>query len=112
VGRAVGEALIGRRCPRENARKIKAFNKASVILKRSVTLDGRRTSISIEAPFWEALAEIASSMDASRGELIERVNRNFYSGNLSSTLRVFVLQTCLEKGRHPKNDDQQVRTCA
>jgi predicted DNA-binding ribbon-helix-helix protein len=89
--------------------KIKVFNKAGGILKRSVTLGGRRTSISFEAPFWDALAEIASSLKASRGELIERVNRNLSSGNLSSALRVFVLQFYLEKARNPENHDRAVR---
>jgi predicted DNA-binding ribbon-helix-helix protein len=92
--------------------KIKAFNKASGILKRSVRLDDRRTSISIEAPFWDALAEIASSLKASRGELIERVNRNLSNGNLSSALRVFVLQFYLEKERNPENHDREVRASA
>jgi predicted DNA-binding ribbon-helix-helix protein len=86
--------------------KIKAFNKANGVLKRSVNLAGRRTSISIEAPFWDALAEIASSLETSRGELIERVNRDFNSGNLSSALRVFVLQTYLNKGPNPENSDR------
>jgi predicted DNA-binding ribbon-helix-helix protein len=92
--------------------KIKAFNKASGILKRSVRLDDRRTSISIEAPFWDALADIASSLKASRGELIERVNRNLSNGNLSSALRVFVLQFYLEKERNPENHERAVRANA
>ena len=48
--------------------------------KRSVDIDGHRTSVSIEAPFWDALREIAE-IDKNR------------TGNLSSAIRVYVLRT-------------------
>lgn len=60
--------------------------------KRSVTLKGHRTSISLEAPFWAALEDIARKRRSSLQKLIEAVDASRGSVNLSSALRVFVLQ--------------------
>ena len=64
--------------------------------KRSVTIAGHRTSLSLEAPFWEALKELAEAEGVSLAALIERVDRERSLApspyNLSSTLRVYVLE--------------------
>jgi len=61
-------------------------------LKRSVTLSGHRTSISLEAEFWQALAEIASERKRPLAQLIGEVDkREGRDKNLSSALRLFVL---------------------
>lgn len=68
--------------------------------KRSVTIAGHRTSLSLEAPFWEALKSLAEADGLSLAALIERVDRERSHGpepyNLSSTLRVYVLQRLRE----------------
>ena len=58
--------------------------------KRSVTIRGHRTSVSLEAPFWEALKEIAAAEGRSLGSLIAEVDEAT-DGNLSSALRLHVL---------------------
>lgn len=58
--------------------------------KRSVDVAGHRTSVSLEAPFWDALAEIARHRGTSVSRLIADIDKE-RAGNLSSALRVFVL---------------------
>lgn len=63
----------------------------TVIRKRSVVVAGHRTSISLEAAFWVALKRIATAERTSINALVEEIDRRRV-GNLSSALRVFVLQ--------------------
>jgi predicted DNA-binding ribbon-helix-helix protein len=60
------------------------------IVKHSVNIAGHRTSISLEAPFWAALREIADADGTSIAALITEIDAN-RRGNLSSALRVYVL---------------------
>ena len=61
-------------------------------LKRSVTISGHRTSVSLEADFWQALTEIAAELKRPLAKLIDEIDkRDGRSNNLSSALRVFVL---------------------
>ena len=52
---------------------------------------GHRTSVSLEDGFWEALTAIAHARGLSLKRLISEIDRS-RSGNLSSAIRVFVLQ--------------------
>jgi predicted DNA-binding ribbon-helix-helix protein len=63
----------------------------SGIVKRSVSIAGHRTSISLEEPFWEALREIAEREQLSIQALIGRIDAERGEQNLSSAIRVFVL---------------------
>ena len=58
--------------------------------RRSVVIDGHRTSISIEPEFWRALADIAAARGQKINALIAEIDRA-RDGNLSSAIRVFVL---------------------
>lgn len=60
-------------------------------IKRSVTISGHRTSITLEAPFWNALKEIAALRKQSVNALIETLEDTQQPNNLSSAIRVFVL---------------------
>ncbi len=62
-----------------------------MIKKRSVDIGGHRTSVSIEAPFWDALRDIATRRETSVNALIATID-GARDGNLSSAIRVFVLQ--------------------
>jgi predicted DNA-binding ribbon-helix-helix protein len=62
----------------------------SSIRKRSVTIAGHSTSVSLEAAFWDALKHIAAARDVSINALIETIDEG-RTGNLSSAIRVFVL---------------------
>lgn len=61
------------------------------LAKRSVTIAGHRTSVSLERPFWDALRDIAAERGVSLNALVEEVDRG-RKGNLSSALRVLVLE--------------------
>ena len=64
---------------------------SSGIVKRSVSVAGHLTSISIEEPFWEGLREIAALESLSVHALIGRIDAERGEQNLSSAIRVFVL---------------------
>ncbi|MFA5591931.1 MAG: ribbon-helix-helix domain-containing protein [Micavibrio sp.] len=59
-------------------------------VKRSVTIAGHATSITLEAPFWTMLQEIAAQDGRSLANLITEIDAR-RGTNLSSALRLFVL---------------------
>lgn len=61
------------------------------VRKRSVTVSGHQTSISLEEAFWDGLKEIAAGEGVSVNAMIERIDEA-RTGNLSSAIRVFVLE--------------------
>jgi predicted DNA-binding ribbon-helix-helix protein len=63
----------------------------TTVIKRSVVLAGRKTSISIEDAFWKAMREIADQRRMSMSALVEVINTDRKDGNLSSAVRLFVL---------------------
>ncbi len=64
--------------------------------KRSLTLAGHRTSLSLEPEFWEALRSIARSEDRPMSALIADIDAGRGARNLSSAVRVFVLNRVLQ----------------
>ena len=63
----------------------------SSIVKRSIVLAGHKTSVSLEEPFYRALKDIAASRRVRLSDLIARVDTERENGNLSSAIRMFVL---------------------
>jgi predicted DNA-binding ribbon-helix-helix protein len=61
------------------------------INKRSIEIDGRRTSVSLEDAFWIALKKIAATHNIRTAQLIAVINRGRKHPNLSSAIRLFVL---------------------
>jgi predicted DNA-binding ribbon-helix-helix protein len=62
------------------------------IRKRSVTLAGHRTSVSVEDEFWEALKALAQEQHLTLAELLTRIDTD-RPGNLSSAVRLYVLKS-------------------
>ncbi len=62
------------------------------IVKRSISIDGHRTSISLEEPFWEALRELAERDGISIQRLVADIDHGRAGQNLSSAIRVYVLR--------------------
>lgn len=63
--------------------------------KRSVTIDGHRTSISLEDAFWAELSALARTRGQSLNALVAEIDRDRVArgaGNLSSALRLHVLK--------------------
>ena len=70
------------------------------IVKRSVTLTGHRTSLSLEQPFWEGVKRLAAARGLSVNALVAQVDRSRLTAdglppNLSSALRLLVLRAAL-----------------
>jgi predicted DNA-binding ribbon-helix-helix protein len=59
--------------------------------KRSIKIYGHPTSVSLEDAFWNALKEIAATREVSVSDLIATLNKERQHANLSSVLRLFVL---------------------
>jgi predicted DNA-binding ribbon-helix-helix protein len=57
-----------------------------------VVLRGHKTSISVEDAFWNSVKEIAASGQMSVSELISAIDSERHHGNLSSSIRLFVLK--------------------
>ena len=64
----------------------------STIVKRSVIIAGRKTSVSLEDPFWGSLKELAAAGKMTVSELVANIASQ-KQGNLSSALRLFVLES-------------------
>lgn len=64
------------------------------IVKRSVTIAGHASSVSIEKPFWDAFKAIAESKGTSINKLVTEIDDARVGGesvNLSSAIRLYVL---------------------
>lgn len=59
--------------------------------KRSLTIAGHRTSVSLEEPFWDGLKEIAAAERLTVAALIATIDTRREAVNLSSALRLHVL---------------------
>ena len=59
--------------------------------KRSLTIAGHRTSIALEPEFWDALGTIAEARGLGLAALIAEIDETRQSANLSSALRVTIL---------------------
>ena len=59
-------------------------------MKRSVTIVGHRTSVSLEEEFWEALCDIAREDELSVNVLVSTIDKG-RNTNLSIAIRLFVL---------------------
>ena len=61
-------------------------------LKRSLTIAGHRTSLSLEPEFWDALKNAANEDNKSMASLVGEIDTSRGERNLSSAIRVWVLQ--------------------
>jgi predicted DNA-binding ribbon-helix-helix protein len=71
--------------PSEGARR------KSAIVRRYVTISGRNSSVSLESAFWDALKEIADIHGIARATIISTIESEGRPRNLSSAIRLFVL---------------------
>jgi predicted DNA-binding ribbon-helix-helix protein len=63
----------------------------STVVKRSIVLVGHKTSVSLEDAFWEGLKDIAKARRLTLRDLVNSIDTKRELGNLSSALRLFVL---------------------
>jgi len=70
----------------------------SQVVKRSIVIDGHKTSVSLEDAFWTGLREIAQTQHATLSKLVGEIDRT-RQGNLSSAIRLFVLDQVRTSGQ-------------
>ena len=70
-------------------------------VKRSTTIAGHRTSVSLEAEFWTALSAAAARRGLPVAALVAQIDAARGRRNLSSAVRVFLLSEAMERGSAP-----------
>lgn len=65
---------------------------SSPVTKRSVMISGHATSVSLEQPFWDHLSILAERNGQSLNTLVSEIDDLRGANNLSSALRLYVLQ--------------------
>ena len=63
----------------------------SPVVKRSIVVAGHKTSVSLEEAFWNGMKEIAAARSLTLSELVGEIDGGRQQGNLSSAIRLFVL---------------------
>jgi predicted DNA-binding ribbon-helix-helix protein len=63
----------------------------SPVVKRSIVVGGHKTSVSLEEAFWSSMKEISAARRMALSELVREIDTNRQHGNLSSAIRLFVL---------------------
>jgi len=63
----------------------------SPVVKRSIVIAGHKTSVSLEDAFWKGLKEIAARREMTLSDLVAVIDSERQHGNLSSAIRLFVL---------------------
>jgi predicted DNA-binding ribbon-helix-helix protein len=63
----------------------------SPVVKRSIVIAGHKTSVSLEDPFWQGLREIAITRNMTLSDVVASIDTDRHEGNLSSAIRLFVL---------------------
>ena len=73
-----------------------------VVVKRSVVVAGHRTSISLEDAFWKCLKDIARERGTTLSLLVETIDSTRGDANLSSAIRLFVLDHYRTSAQAPR----------
>jgi predicted DNA-binding ribbon-helix-helix protein len=66
--------------------------KEFAVVKRSVVVDGHKTSVSLEDAFWRSLKDIAARRGFTLSTQIAAIDQHRKTSNLSSAIRLFVLE--------------------
>ena len=84
----------------------------SPVVKRSIVIAGHKTSVSLEDAFWKGLKEIADQRNVTLSDLVASIDSQRRHGNLSSAIRLFVLDhyrsaSMADKGLHSSRATQR-----
>lgn len=63
----------------------------SPVIKRSIVVAGHKTSVSLEEAFWTGMKEISALRNMTLSELVGEIDSGRNQGNLSSAIRLYVL---------------------
>ena len=81
----------------------------SPVVKRSIVIAGHKTSVSLEDAFWTGLKEIASGREMTLSELVAEIDSQRRHGNLSSAIRLFVLDHYRSHGEDERPERSRAR---
>jgi predicted DNA-binding ribbon-helix-helix protein len=86
----------------------------SPVVKRSIVIAGHKTSVSLEDAFWQGLKEIADERDMTLSDLVATIDTGRQHGNLSSAIRLFVLDHYRARAAeaHPRGTPRSVGAAA
>jgi predicted DNA-binding ribbon-helix-helix protein len=90
---------------------IRVGSAKTTIFKRCIVLHGRKTSVSLEDVFWNSLREIAAREGMSASELVAGIDRARERHNLSSAIRLFVLNEYRRRALLSTSPDTQQHCC-
>jgi predicted DNA-binding ribbon-helix-helix protein len=76
----------------------------SPVVKRSIVIAGHKTSVSLEDAFWQGLKQIASERDVTLSDMVASIDTERRQGNLSSAIRLFVLDYYRARGNLARNN--------
>jgi predicted DNA-binding ribbon-helix-helix protein len=63
----------------------------SPVVKRSIVVTGHKTSVSLEEAFWNSMKEISATRGMTLSDLVSEIDKSRKQGNLSSAIRLYVL---------------------
>ena len=81
----------------------------SPVVKRSIVVAGHKTSVSLEEAFWNGMKEISALRNMTLSELVGEIDGNRQRDNLSSAIRLFVLdyfKNCAVAAAAPADTNQ------
>jgi predicted DNA-binding ribbon-helix-helix protein len=76
----------------------------SPVVKRSIVLAGHKTSVSLEEAFWNGMKEISGERSMTLSDLVDEIDTKRQQGNLSSAIRLFVLDYFKRRAAGPSGE--------
>ena len=80
----------------------------SAVTKRSVVIGGHKTSVSLEDPFWTEVRAIADAEKMTVSSLLRRIDRERSNANLSSAIRVYVLENVRDRANRARRPEGEM----
>lgn len=84
----------------------------STIVKHSIMIDGHKTSVSLEDAFWTGLKDAAKACKSTISALVTAIESERRDGNLSSAIRLYVLDYYRSPVAEPRPDNQSLHPTA
>jgi len=81
----------------------------SPVVKRSIVIAGHKTSVSLEDAFWTGIKEIAAKRDVTLSDMVATIDQERQHGNLSSAIRLFVLDHYRGAQDRVAHDDRGIK---
>ena len=76
----------------------------SPVVKRSIVVASHKTSVSLEEAFWNGMKEISVGRKVTLSELVTEIDTSRQQGNLSSAIRLFVLDYFRTRAKAPSGE--------